>query len=71
MIPNEGDSFALEGIIFHADPDKRLAIMRIGANGNEATVRIGDTLGSWLVGDIQLDKVTFSNQAKTVVLKLE
>jgi hypothetical protein len=71
VIPNEGDSLALEGIIFHADPDKRLAIMRIGANGNEATVRIGDTLGSWLVGDIQLDKVTFSDHAKTVVLKLE
>jgi len=34
VIPNEGDSFSLEGIIFHADPDKRLAIMRIGSNGN-------------------------------------
>ncbi len=71
IIPNQGASFSLEGIIFHLDPDKRLAIMRVGTEGNEATVRIGDALGTWLVKDIELDKVTFSDNAKTIVLKID
>ncbi|MBI3581935.1 MAG: hypothetical protein HY098_07680 [Nitrospinae bacterium] len=71
VIPNQGASFALEGIIFHLEPDKRLAIMRVGTEGNEATVRIGDSLGTWLVKDIELDKVTFADHAKRIVLKID
>jgi hypothetical protein len=71
VIPSKGAAFSLEGIIFHPDPDKRMAIMHLGVGGNEATVRIGDSLGTWLVKDIELDKVTLLYNDKRIVLKLE
>jgi hypothetical protein len=72
IIPaNRITSLSLDGIIFHSDPDKRMAILRLNDSGSEATIRIGDKVGAWVVKDIDPNLVTLSDHGKKKLLKLD
>jgi len=64
-------SVSLDGIIFHTDPLKRSALLRIASQDSSTLVKIGDIFGGHKVENIEQGKVALSFGGKSTELRLE
>jgi len=62
--------FILEGVLFHADVDKRSAMIRDRQDGKNRLVKVGDTFRGYTVEVIEIAKVILLKGNSMVVLKL-
>ncbi len=61
----------LDGIIFHTDPTKRSALIRLASQPSSSLVKIGDEFGGYRIEIIDQNKVGISVGNKLVELRLE
>jgi hypothetical protein len=61
---------SLEGIIFHTDPERRSAIVRVGG-GAGLLVKIGDLVGSLKVSNIEKEKVVVVENGRKTELRMD
>ncbi|MBI5179129.1 MAG: hypothetical protein HZA04_07700 [Nitrospinae bacterium] len=64
-------SVVLDGIIYHAEPDKRSALLRLRGQSSSSLVKIGDPFAGLKVESIEQSRVALSGGAAPVELKLE